>query len=63
MAVEYHSTPEMVRRNRQSPAFIQYAGLADIVKMLNIKTGGYLQDAVNEAQALVRVWGCLDMRT
>lgn len=53
-AVEYHSTPEMVRRNNESPAFIQYADLADIVKMLNIKTGGALQDPVNEAQALVR---------
>lgn len=53
-AVEYHGTPEMVKRNSESPAFIQYADLADIVKMLNIKTGGSLQDPVNEAQALVR---------
>ena len=53
-AVEYHGTPEMIRRNSESPAFIQYADLADIVKMLNIKTGGSLQDPVNEAQALVR---------
>lgn len=53
-AVEYHSAPEMIRRNNESPAFIQYADLADIVKMLNIKTGGVLQDPVNEAQALVR---------
>jgi hypothetical protein len=52
--VEYHSTPEMVRRNNESPAFIQYADLADLVKMLNMKTGGSLQDPVNEAQALVR---------
>jgi len=28
--------------------------LADIVKMLNRKTGGSLQDPVNEAQSLVR---------
>ena len=53
-AVEYHGTPEMVLRNSKSPAFIQYADLADIVKMLNIKTWGSLQDPVNEAQALVR---------
>lgn len=53
-AVEYHGTPEMIRRNAESPAFIQYADLADIVKILNIKTGGSLQDPVNEAQALVR---------
>ncbi len=41
-AVEYHSTPEMVRRNNESPAFIQYADPADIVKMLSIKTGGFV---------------------
>lgn len=53
-AVEYHSSPEMRKANRDSPARIQYADLADIVKMLDIKTGGSLQDPVNEAQALVR---------
>ena len=53
-AVEYHSSPEMRKANRESPARIQYADLADIVKMLNIKTGGSLQAPVNEAQALVR---------
>ena len=53
-AVEYHSSPEMRKANMDSPARIQYADLADIVKMLNIKTGGSLQDPVNEAQALVR---------
>ncbi len=52
-AVEYHSSPEMRKANRDSPARIQYADLADIVKMLNIKTGGSLQDPVNRAQALV----------
>ena len=52
--VEHHSAPEMVRRNNESPAFIQYADLADLVKMLNIKTGGRLQNPVNGAQALVR---------
>lgn len=53
-AVEYHSSPEVRKANRESPARIQYADLADIVKMLNIKTGGSLMDPVNEAQALVR---------
>jgi hypothetical protein len=52
--VEYHNTPEMTKINSESPAFIQYADLGDIVKMLNIKTGNSLQDAVNEAQSLVR---------
>ena len=53
-AVAYHGTPEMVATNKKLGTFIQYADLADIVKMLNIKTGGSLQDAVNDAQALVR---------
>ena len=51
--VAYHSTPRMVASNKSSGTFIQYADLADIVKMIDIKTGGSLQDAVNEAQALV----------
>ncbi len=52
-AVEYHSSQHMVKRNKENPTFIQYADLADIVKMLDIKTGGTLQDPVNEAQKLV----------
>ena len=50
-AVKYHSTAEMRKRNLGSLAQIQYADLADIVKMLDLKTGGSLQDPVNEAQA------------
>jgi hypothetical protein len=53
-AVAYHSTPRMVAKNRADLAFIQYADLPDIVKMLDIKTGGALKDPVNEAQAWVR---------
>jgi hypothetical protein len=52
-AVEYYGSPEMRAKSRESPARIQHADLADIVKMLNRKTGGALQDPVNEAQALV----------
>ncbi|MEA2235919.1 MAG: hypothetical protein QOC81_643 [Thermoanaerobaculia bacterium] len=51
--VAYHSTARMIASNKDAGTFVQYADLADIVKMLNIKTGGSLQDAVNEAQALV----------
>ncbi|MGH9959283.1 MAG: hypothetical protein ACREBC_19525 [Pyrinomonadaceae bacterium] len=51
--VEYHSSPEMVEKNRAGPTFIQYADIADIVKMLDIQTGGTLQDGVNEALRLV----------
>ena len=52
-SVEYHSTPAMRLRNKESKAAVQYADLADIVKMMNIKTGGGVMDPVNEAQALV----------
>ncbi len=54
-AIKYHGTPEMRAKHLASPARIQYADLADIVKMLDRKTGGSLQDPVNEAQELVRV--------
>ena len=53
-AVQYHSSERMRAKNLSSPARIQYADLADIVKMLDRKTGGAHQDPVNEAQALVR---------
>lgn len=52
-SVNYHSTPAMRKVNAESKAEVQYADLADIVKMLNLKTGGALMDPVNEAQALV----------
>jgi hypothetical protein len=53
-AIEYHITPAMKEKNRACPAQVQMADLADIVKMLNLKTGGAHQDPVNEAQALLR---------
>ncbi len=53
-AIEYHSSERMREINLVSPARVQYADLADIVKMLDYKTGGAHQDPVNEAQALVR---------
>jgi hypothetical protein len=52
-SVAYHRTLRMQALNKDAGAFIQYADLADIVKMLDRKTGGTLQDPVNEAQALV----------
>jgi len=51
--VEYHGTPSMVKKNKENPAFIQYADLADITKMLNLKTGGSIQDGVNDVINLV----------
>ena len=53
-AASYHGTLEMRERNRNSAARVQHADLADIVKMLNIRTGGVLQVPVNEAQALLK---------
>lgn len=53
-AVEYHSTPEMQMKHRMNLARTQNADLADLVKMMNRKTGGSLQDPVNEAQVLVK---------
>ena len=52
-AVEYHSSPEMREKNRQSQAVVQYADLADIAKMLNMQGGGSNMDNVNELQKLV----------
>jgi hypothetical protein len=53
--VDHHKTPQMRQRNAESLAAVQYADLADLVKMLDIKTGGGIMDAVNEAQRLVAV--------
>lgn len=52
-AVEYHSSPRMTELNRTSQAMVQYADLADVVKMLNIEGGGSFMENVNEAQKLV----------
>ena len=52
--IAYQSSPRMVAINAERKACIQYADLGDIVKMLNLKSGGALQDAVNEAQSFVR---------
>jgi hypothetical protein len=51
--IEYHSTPYMRKVNSEKNSFIQYADIASLVKMLNIKTGGGVMDAVNEAQKLL----------
>ncbi|RJR48390.1 MAG: hypothetical protein C4567_00100 [Deltaproteobacteria bacterium] len=52
-AVKYHSSPIMREQNRASQAVVQYADLADIVKMLDMEGGGSLMDVVNQAQKLV----------
>jgi hypothetical protein len=52
-AVEYHSSPRVMKLNRTSQAMVQYADLADVVKMLNMEGGGSFMETVNEAQKLV----------
>jgi hypothetical protein len=52
-AVEYHSSPRMIKLNKASQAAVQYADLADVVKMLNMEGGGSFTDNVNDAQKLV----------
>lgn len=52
-AVEYQSSPRMIELNKASQALVQYADLADLVKMLNMEGGGSLMEKVNEAQKLV----------
>ncbi|HEV3457560.1 MAG TPA: hypothetical protein VHG32_13435 [Thermoanaerobaculia bacterium] len=53
-SVEHHGTSAMRQRNAASRAAVQYADLADLVKMLDVKTGGGVMDPVNAAQDLVR---------
>jgi hypothetical protein len=43
-----------IQVNARRESLIQYADLGDIVQMINLKTGGGLQDAVSEAKSLVR---------
>ncbi|MFZ7114904.1 MAG: hypothetical protein ACO1G9_05970 [Bacteroidota bacterium] len=51
---DYHSSPEKQALNKKDTSQIQYADFADIVKMLNIPTGGKFQEGVNEAQKYLR---------
>jgi hypothetical protein len=55
--LEYHSSDRMREINAASRAMVQYADLSDLVKMLDMKTGNSLMDAVNEAQFLVDLPG------
>jgi len=44
----FHSTDHMKQVNNHNLPFIQYCDKADIVKMLNINTGGNIQDGIND---------------
>lgn len=52
--VTLHGTPEQASANRRRGASIHYADLAALMVMLDMKPGGGIMDAVNEAQLLVR---------
>jgi hypothetical protein len=56
-AVAHQNTPSRIEKNRVSQAAVQYADLADIVKMLDMEGGGSFMSIVNDAQALVDVRG------
>jgi hypothetical protein len=51
--VEYQTSPRMMELNKASQAVVQYADLADVVKMLNMEGGGSFMENVNDAQKLV----------
>ncbi|MBK9983320.1 MAG: hypothetical protein IPP15_13140 [Saprospiraceae bacterium] len=46
---DYHHSQSSQNNINPNGPFIQYADIADITKMLNLKTGGDFQDGVNEA--------------
>jgi len=50
---EYHSTDRMKKLNQENQAFIEYGDIADIVKMLNLKTGGKFQDIIRDSLNLI----------
>lgn len=52
--VTLHGTPEQAAASRRRAASIHYADLAALMMMLDMKPGGGVMDAVNEAQLLVR---------
>lgn len=49
----HHSTERMKKINQDDRAFIEYADIADMVKMLNQKTGGKFQDSIRDAIELL----------
>lgn len=52
--VTLHGAPAQMAANRQRGAFIQYADLAELMLMLDLRLGGDVMDAINEGQKLVR---------
>jgi hypothetical protein len=53
--VNLYSVPEQSPEKARRGAFIQYADLADLMLMMDMKLGGGVMNAVNEGQALVKL--------
>ena len=53
-AFALHGEAHQMEANRRRGAFIEYADITDLMLMLDMKLGGGVMDAVNEAQQLVR---------
>lgn len=49
----HHSTDRMKNLNQIDQAYIEYADIADLVKMLNQKTGGKFQDIIRDSLDLL----------
>jgi hypothetical protein len=52
--IELHATPQQMAANRRHGAALHYADLAALMVLMDLKPGGGVMDAVNEAQRLVR---------
>lgn len=52
--VALHGDPYQMEANRRRGVFVQYAGLTDLMLMLDMKLGGGVMDTVNEGQKLIK---------
>lgn len=52
--VAHHGQPDQMEANRRRGVFIEYAGLDDLMLMLDMKLGGGVMDSVNEGRRLIR---------
>jgi hypothetical protein len=52
-SVGLHGAPGQTQKRARHGAFIQYADLADLMLMMDLKLGGGVMSVVNEGQALV----------
>jgi len=50
---DFHNSEYMKKKNKENKSFIQYADIADIVKILNLKTGGRTQYVIQDSLKLI----------